>query len=93
MAAGLCRLRRWKPPDRLGCIGRTWEARDTMKARLYFDVEFNGRRTDSEGIAAALDKVVETGMSALGDCWEKYGGQPKVGQLLVLDTAQAAGKK
>jgi hypothetical protein len=29
-------------------------------------------------------------MSALGDCWEEYGGEPKVGQFLVLDTAQAA---
>jgi hypothetical protein len=61
-----------------------------MKARFYLDVEFNGRRTDGEGVAAALDRVVETGMSALGDCWDEYGGQPKLGQFLVLDTAQAA---
>ena len=60
-----------------------------MKARLYIDVEFNGRKTDDEGMAVALDKVVKTGMSALGDCWEEYGGAPKVGQFLILDTAQA----
>ncbi len=60
-----------------------------MKARLFLDVEFNGRKTDAEGIAAALDRVMETGMSALGDCWDEYGGVPKVGQFLVLDTKQA----
>ena len=61
-----------------------------MKARLYFDVEFNGRKTDAESIAAALDRVVETGMSALGDCWDEYGGRPKVGECLVLNMKQAA---
>ena len=58
-----------------------------MKARFYLDVEFNGRKTDAESIAAAMDRTVETGMSALGDCWDEYGGTPKVGQFLVLDTA------
>jgi hypothetical protein len=61
-----------------------------MKARLYLDVEFNGRKTDAESIAAAMDNVVKAGMSALGGCWDEYGGVPKVGQFLVLDTAQAA---
>jgi hypothetical protein len=60
-----------------------------MKARLYFDVKFNGRKTDSESIAGAMDNVVKCGMSALSDCWDEYGGEPKVGQFLVLDTAQA----
>jgi hypothetical protein len=61
-----------------------------MKARLYFDVEFNGRKTDGESIATALDRVVETGMSALGECWDEYGGKPKVGEFLVLNIKQAA---
>jgi hypothetical protein len=57
-----------------------------MKTRLCIDVEFNGGKTDGEAIATALDNVVNTGMSALGDCWDEYGGTPKVGQFLVLDT-------
>ncbi len=61
-----------------------------MKARVYLDVEFNGRKTDAESVAAAMDNVVKAGMSALGDCWDEYGGAPKVGRLLALDTAQAA---
>jgi hypothetical protein len=61
-----------------------------MKARLFFDVKFNGRKTDAESIAAALDNVVKCGMSALGDCWDEYGGQPKVGEFFVLDAKAAA---
>ena len=29
-------------------------------------------------------------MSVLLDCWADYGGEPKVGGFLVLDTKQAA---
>jgi hypothetical protein len=61
-----------------------------MKARLYIDVEFNGRKTDGESIASAMDNAVKTGMSALADCWNEYGGAPKVGEFFVLDTGQAA---
>ena len=61
-----------------------------MKARLYLDVEFDGRRTDGESIASAMDNVIKTGMSAIGDCWEEYGNEPKVGEFFVLDTKQAA---
>jgi hypothetical protein len=46
-----------------------------MKTRLYIDVKFNGRKTDGEGIATAFDNVVKTGMSALDDCWDEYGGK------------------
>jgi hypothetical protein len=60
-----------------------------MKARLYFDVEFDGRKTDGESIASAMDNVVKCGMSALDDCWDEYGGKPQVGKCFVLDTAQA----
>ena len=60
-----------------------------MKARLYLDVEFNGRKTDAESMASALDNVAKCGMSSLSDCWEEYGGEPKVGQFLVLDTLSA----
>ena len=61
-----------------------------MKARLYLDVEFDGRKTDGEGVATALENVIKTGMSALGDCWDEYGGTPKVGGCFVLDTGSAA---
>ena len=61
-----------------------------MEARLYFDINFNGGKTDAEGVASAMDNVVRTGMSALGDCWDEYGGEPKVGEVFVLDTEQAA---
>ena len=61
-----------------------------MKARLFLDVEFDGGKTDGESIASAMDKVVKSGMSALGDCWDEYGGEPKVSEFLVLDTKQAA---
>jgi hypothetical protein len=60
-----------------------------MKARLFIDVQFNGRKTDAESIASAMDNVVKTGMTTLGDCWDEYGGEPKVGQFLVLDTLSA----
>jgi hypothetical protein len=60
-----------------------------MKARLYLDVEFNGRKMDAESIATALDRLIETVMSALSDGWEEYGGEPKVGKCFVLDTQQA----
>ena len=36
-----------------------------------------------------MDNMVRTGMSALGDCWDEYGGEPKVGEVFVLDTEQA----
>ena len=61
-----------------------------MKARLYIDIKFSKRATDAESMAAALDNVMDTGVSALNDCWDDYGGKPTVGKFLVLDTAQAA---
>jgi hypothetical protein len=60
-----------------------------MKARLYFDVEFDGRKTDAESPATAMDNVVKCGMSALGDCWDEYGGGPRVSGVMVLDTDKA----
>ena len=59
-----------------------------MKARVCLDVQFDGRRTDGESIASAM---VKTGMSALGDCWDEFGGEPKVGEFLAADTAQPGG--
>jgi hypothetical protein len=64
-----------------------------MKARLFIDVQFDGRRTDAESIASAMDNVANTGMLALGDCWNEYGGAPKVGQFLVANTAQPGGSE
>lgn len=61
-----------------------------MRARLYLDVRFGKRATDAESLATAMDNVVRTGMSALGDCWGEYGGEPKVGKFFVLDTGRAA---
>jgi hypothetical protein len=61
-----------------------------VKARLYIDVKFGRRATDAESMAAALDNVIDVGMSALHDCWDDYGGKPSIGKFLVLATAQAA---
>jgi len=61
-----------------------------MKARFYIDVEFDGRETDAESMASAMDNVVKCGMTVVGDCWEEYGGKPKVGECSVLDTRHAA---
>jgi len=61
-----------------------------MKARFYFDVAFKAsRKTDAEGMASALDNVIKTGMTALGESWDEYGGKPKIGEVFVLDTKQA----
>jgi len=61
-----------------------------MKARFYIDVKFSKRATDAESVAAALDNVMDVGMSTLDDCWGDYGGKPTIGKFLVLDTEQAA---
>ena len=62
-----------------------------MKVRFYLDVEFKvSRRTDAEGIASALDNVVRSGMTVLGDCWSDFGGKPKIGEVFVLNTKAAA---
>ena len=60
-----------------------------MKARLYIDIKFSKRATDAQSMATALDNVMDTGMAQLSDCWGDYGGKPKVGKFLVLDTAQS----
>jgi hypothetical protein len=60
-----------------------------MKARLYVDIKFSKRATDAEGLAVALDNVMDVGMSALGDSWGEYGGAPQVGKFFVLDSEQA----
>ena len=61
-----------------------------MKARFYFDVAFKAsKKVDAEGIASAMDNVVKTGMSALSNSWDEYGGVPKVGGVFVLDTDTA----
>ena len=62
-----------------------------MKARLYIDIQFGKRATDAESMATALDNVLDTGMVQLSDCWDEYGGKPKVGKFFVLDTEQALG--
>ena len=61
-----------------------------MRTRLFCDVEFNEHKTDAEGIASALDKVVANGLAVLLDAWEPYGGEPKVDEFFVLDSKQAA---
>jgi hypothetical protein len=60
-----------------------------MKARLYLDIKFGARATDAESLASALDNVMDVGMAALDDCWQDYGGKPKVGKFFVLDTGKA----
>ena len=60
-----------------------------MRAKLYLDVEFDEKRTDAEGIAAALDRLLETALSTPG-IMDEYGGEPKVSKFFVLDTGRAA---
>ena len=60
-----------------------------MKAKLVLELKFGKRATDAESLATAMDKVVKCGMAALGDCWHEYGGEPKVGKFVVLDSQQA----
>ena len=60
-----------------------------MKARLYLDIKFSKRATDAEGIASALDNVLDVGMAALDDCSQEYSGKPQVGKFFVLDTERA----
>ena len=55
-----------------------------MRARLYIDVEFDEQKTDTESVAAALDKVMSNGLATLLDCWDDYGGEPRVGRFLVM---------
>jgi len=61
-----------------------------MRACLYIDVEFDEQKTDAESIANALDKVMKSGLATLWDCWDEYGGEPKVGEFLVLDAEPAS---
>ena len=61
-----------------------------MNAKLVLPIKFSKRATDAEGLASAMDNVVKCGMSALSDCWNEYGGEPKVGEFTVLDTEAAA---
>ena len=61
-----------------------------MKATLVLDIHFSKRATDADSLAAALDNVLDVGMSALDDCWGDYGGKPSIGKFRVLDMAQAA---
>lgn len=57
-----------------------------MKARLYVDIKFSKRATDTESLATALDNVMDVGMAQLSGCWDDYGGKPQVGKFLVLPT-------
>jgi hypothetical protein len=61
--------------------------RTDMKARLYFDVQFNGHKTDPEGLASAMETLIETAMSTPGVMEEH--GDPNVGECFVLDTKAA----
>lgn len=53
-----------------------------MKARLYVDVEFDGRITDAESVASAADHLMDTARSTPG-ILDEYG-DPRFGGFYVL---------
>jgi len=57
-----------------------------MKTTLTCDIEYNPELTDPEGLASAMDRLMETVLSTPG-IMEEYG-DPKIGEFFV---ARAAG--
>ena len=55
----------------------------TKICRLCVDIDYNGQRTDPEGLATVMDKLVVTAISTLGsDALDEYG-KPEIGELLM----------
>jgi hypothetical protein len=50
--------------------------------RLYFDVDYDDNLTDPEGLASAVDVLMETALSTPG-ILEDYG-DPRIGPCFVL---------
>ena len=52
-----------------------------MKTTLTVDIKYNGRKTDPESLASAMDRLLETALSTPG-ILEEYG-EPRVGEFFV----------
>ena len=52
-----------------------------MKTTLSVEIEYNPATTDPEGLACAMDRLLETALST-PDILSEYGN-PKVGEFLV----------
>ena len=59
-----------------------------MKTTLTIDVEYNPRHTDPEGLAVAMDRLLETALSTPG-ILDEYGN-PEFGEFFVVSPALAA---
>lgn len=56
-----------------------------MKTTLTVEIDYNPKKTDPEGLACAMDRLMETALS-IPDVMDEYGN-PKVGEFFVLKAA------
>ena len=62
----------------------------TQKTTLTVEIEYNPRKTDPEGLACAMDRLLETALST-PDIMDEYGN-PTVGEFFVAkETAVPSG--
>lgn len=66
-----------------------------MKATLLLEVEFDDAKTTADAVARTLGSVLAGGARLITRCkpdlWDEYGGEPKVGQLVVAPFTHVAG--
>jgi len=62
-----------------------------MKTQLTLEIEYDPALTDPEGLASALDRLLETALSTPG-LLSEYGN-PVVGEFLVADSRTAAASR
>ena len=62
-----------------------------MKTQLSLEIEYDPALTDPEGLASALDRLLETALST-PDLLSEYGN-PVVGEFLVADSRTAAASR
>ena len=61
-----------------------------MKTIIALPVDFNGRKTDAESIASAMDNVIRCGLgNYVPDDWSEYGGPPHLGETICLNPKEA----
>ena len=60
-----------------------------MKTRLLLEIDYDPAVTDPEGLACAMDRLLEMALS-IPDVLEEYGN-PKFGEFLVAVSPQDAG--
>ena len=64
--------------------------KQTKKTKLWLEVEYNPEHTDPEGLANALDRLLETALSAPG-ITDEYG-EPHFGPCWVASTDALGGR-